>query len=141
MSVSLTPFLIKILQHSAIKFLSVGVINTLLSVLVIFSLKYFAQVDDVHANAAGYGLGLMCSFILNKRWTFKHSGNHWLTIPKFLLVFVVAYLMNISTVLMCIQLGMNDYIAQLTGIPIYSLVFYFGSRFFVFAPSSNTLND
>jgi putative flippase GtrA len=128
----------RILQHSAVKFASVGVINTLLSVAVIFSLKYFIGTNDVFANAVGYALGLACSFILNKRWTFKHTDNHWLTIPKFILIFGLAYLMNIATVLMCIHLGLNEYLAQLTGIPIYSLTFYFGSRYFVFTPPSRT---
>jgi putative flippase GtrA len=136
MTESRAPRLIQLLQHSAVKFLSVGVINTLLSIFVIFSLKYFMHFSDVHANAVGYVLGLICSFILNKHWTFKHADKHWLTIPKFLLVFALAYLMNIATVLMCIHLGLNEYIAQLTGIPIYSFTFYVGSRYFVFTSTS-----
>lgn len=123
------------LQHTAVKFLSVGMINTLLSVVVIFSLKYFVQASDVFANAVGYVLGLACSFILNKNWTFNQSENSWLALPKFLLVFAVSYLINILTVLMFIKLGLNDYFAQLTGIPLYSITFYLGSRYFVFAPT------
>lgn len=123
----------QLLQHSAVKFASVGMINTLLSIIVIFSLKYFVSASDVVANAIGYVLGLACSFILNKRWTFNHIGNTWSTIPKFLLVFAISYLINIFTVLMLIKLGVNDYLAHLAGIPPYSVAFYFGSRYFVFA--------
>ena len=121
-----------VLKHSLVKFIGVGILNTLLSVVVIFSLKYFANISDLLANAIGYAVGLSCSFILNKRWTFNHSDNVLSTIPKFLLVFAVSYLFNIATVLSLIKFGINPYFAHLAGIPIYSVLFYIGSRHYVF---------
>jgi putative flippase GtrA len=123
-------------KHSLIKFLSVGVLNTFLSIVIIFSLKYFANTSDLLANAIGYAVGLSCSFILNKRWTFNHSDRAFSTIPKFLLVFAISYLFNIVTVLSLIKFGSNDYFAHLVGIPIYSVLFYIGSRHFVFVKAN-----
>lgn len=124
-----------ILKHSLVKFISVGILNTLLSVVVIFSLKYFANISDLLANAIGYTVGLSCSFILNKRWTFNHSDHVLSTILKFLLVFAVSYLFNLVTVLSMIKFGSNPYFAHLAGIPIYSVLFYIGSRHYVFTKS------
>ncbi len=123
----------QIFKHSTIKFASVGIINTLLSIAIIFTLKYFANASDVLSNAFGYLSGLTCSFILNKSWTFEHSETTWSALPKFLLVFGVSYLINIFTVLIFIKMGVNDYYAQLTGIPLYSITFYFGSKYFAFS--------
>ena len=121
-----------LLKHSIVKFMGVGILNTLLSIVVIFSLKYFANSSDLLANVIGYAVGLSCSFILNKRWTFNHSDHMLSTIPKFLLVFAVSYLFNIVIVLSLIKFGINPYFAHLAGIPIYSVLFYIGSRHYVF---------
>ena len=43
-----------LLQHSAIKFGIVGIINTLLSLTIIFSLKAWWEFGDVAANFTGY---------------------------------------------------------------------------------------
>lgn len=128
-----------LLKHSLIKFLSVGVVNTLLCIAVIFGLKFFFNTQDVLANIIGYVIGLSCSFVLNKRWTFKHSADTLSTAPKFLLVFAIAYLFNIAIVLGLIKLGLNAYLAHLAGMPIYTVLFYIGSRYYVFTPSRNQL--
>ena len=128
----------QIINHSAIKFAAVGIANTLLSICVIFGLKYFANTNDVIANAIGYALGLSCSFMLNKRWTFKHTDGSLTTIPRFILVFAVAYLANIAIVLGLIKLSINAYFAQLAGVPFYSLIFYFGSKYFVFVSTTKS---
>ena len=126
----------KIINHTAVKCAVVGIVNMLFSICVIFALKYFANTNDVIANAIGYALGLACSFMLNKRWTFKHTDDSLFTILRFILVFAIAYLANIATVLGLIELNVNAYFAQLAGIPLYSLTFYFGSKYFVFVPIS-----
>jgi 4-amino-4-deoxy-L-arabinose transferase-like glycosyltransferase/putative flippase GtrA len=125
-----------ILRHTAVKFAGVGVVNTLLTFFVIFSLKSFAGGGDVAANASGYAVGLACSFVLNKRWTFQHKGRLLPALARFLGVFAAAYLLNIVTVLALIRSGFNDYLAHVVGMPIYTLAFYFGCQRFGFAEQS-----
>ncbi len=120
------------INNSLVKFLTVGVINTLLSLLVIFGLKYFYSMSDFYANFIGYIVGLVCSFILNRKWTFNHSGSLLNAIVKFLLVFIVAYSINIMFVLALIKLNVNSYFSHIMGIPVYTIIFYLGSKFIVF---------
>lgn len=122
------------INNSLMKFLTVGVINTLLSLLVIFGLKYFYSIGDFNANFIGYIVGLVCSFILNRKWTFNHTGNLLNAILKFLLVFIVAYSANIIFVLVLIKLNVNSYFSHILGIPVYTIIFYLGSKFIVFKP-------
>lgn len=124
------------LRHSIVKFASVGVINTLLTLLIIFSLKSLLDVADASANFIGYLAGLSCSFILNKRWTFTHEGSALAALLRFFMVFALSYSLNIILVLSSIRWGVNEYLAHLTGIPVYSLTFYYGCRYFAFRPSS-----
>lgn len=124
-----------LLGHTVLKFAGVGVINTLLCVAVIFGLKSMAGFADVPANIAGYAVGLACSFLLNRRWTFAHDDRLLPALLRFMLVFLGSYLINITAVLAALRLGCNDYLAHLVGMPLYSVAFYFGCRYFVFPQS------
>ena len=122
--------------HTLLRFAGVGVVNTLVCLAVIFGLKAGAGAGDVAANVTGYAFGLACSFVLNRSWTFAHGG-HWLpALLRFLLVFAVSYLLNLGMVVAAIRAGVNSYLAHLLGMPLYSVVFYFGCRHFAFAAAA-----
>lgn len=126
----------RLLRHSALKFAGVGVINTLLCLGVIFGLKSLAGFGDVAANVSGYAVGLACSFLLNRRWTFAHDAQLLPALLRFLLVFLLSYLLNLGVVLLLIRSGCNRYLAHLGGMPLYTVAFYLGCRHFVFPPAS-----
>jgi putative flippase GtrA len=115
------------------RFLSVGMLNGLISLLAIYACKGFFHLGDVAANAIGYAAGLTTSFTLNSRWTFAYRGRQLPALIKFLLVAAGAYGMNLLTVLVLIHFaGMDAYIAQALGIPPYVLTSYLASKFIVF---------
>jgi putative flippase GtrA len=117
------------------RFLSVGVLNMLVGLLVIYACKWLFNAGDVVANAIGYGAGLVNSFALNSRWTFAYRGPQLPVIVKFLAVAMVAYATNLLTVLLLIRYGVDSYLAQALGIPPYTLTTYLASKFFVFRGS------
>ena len=118
-----------------LRFLIVGATNTLICMGLIYVCKWFFGFGDASANFIGYVIGLGNSFLLNRIWTFGHAGPVLPTLGRFLLVFAVAYLLNLATVLGAIRLtGVNAYAAHLIGIAPYTLFFYFGSRHFAFRP-------
>ena len=115
------------------RFLIVGLSNTLIGLLVIYLAKWAFHASDVLANAIGYAVGIVVSFNLNSRWTFAYRGEQRSAFFRFLLVAVVAYGANLLTVLIAIhQAGLNSYLAQALGIPVYTVVSYFASKYFVF---------
>jgi putative flippase GtrA len=125
------------------RFLSVGVLNMVVGLAVIYGCKWFFGANDVAANAIGYAAGLTTSFALNSRWTFAYRGPQWPALVKFLLVALLAYGMNLLTVLLAIHVfGLNGYLAQLLGIPPYTATSYLASKFVVFraqpAPERNS---
>ena len=121
---------------TAPRFLVVGVLNTLAGLAVIFAAKAFVDAGDVAANIAGYGVGLGISFILNRTWTFRHRGSALTALARFLLVFVCAYLVNLSTVLLLIHgVNINGYLAQTIGIVPYTVFGFVANRYFVFGPA------
>ena len=123
--------------RAPIKFAVVGVANTLTGLSLIYLCKWQLGFGDVTANSCGYSIGLALSFILNRRWTFRHSGPVLPALVRFLAIFILAYLSNLATVLVAIKsLGVNSYIAQAGGILPYTVIFFFGSRYFAFRPSA-----
>lgn len=118
------------------RFLFVGLANTAAALGVIFFAKIWLGLGDALANVLGYAFGLTLSFLLNRRWTFRHSGALSRSVPTFLLVQAVAYLLNLYCVLTLIDWGVNSFLAQILGIPPYTVMSYLGSRYLVFADSA-----
>lgn len=119
--------------RSAIRFGIVGIANTFVGLGVIYSTKFFLGFGDVLANATGYGVGIVVSYTLNRRWTFGYSRAVLPSFLRFLGVLAIAYFLNLFTVLAAIRLGTNSYLAQALGVPPYTLFSYLASRYFVFS--------
>jgi putative flippase GtrA len=117
----------------AMRFGVVGLANTMVGLLTIYLLKWPGGLGNTAANLGGYCVGLAMGFVLNRSWTFYHSGLWLPAFVRFFLVFVVAYATNLGMVLVLIDhFRINGYIAQALGIPPYTGVFYLGSRYFAF---------
>jgi putative flippase GtrA len=121
-----------------LRFLAVGVLNTCVGLGTIYACKYFFSLGDVAANLIGYAVGLTNSFLWNRRWTFSHSGDTTGTIIRFMATFVVAYAANLVAVLLLTRgVGVNSYLAHALATAPYTVIFYLGSRHYVFARRSS----
>lgn len=124
-------------QETFFRFGAVGVVNTLAGLAVIFMSKWFFGFSDALANIIGYLCGLAISFTLNRTWTFRDSGALATSLARFLLVFLIAYLFNLVTVLLAIHaLRLNSYLAHAIGVVPYTLVLFLGSHYFAFRARS-----
>lgn len=121
-----------LLKFTLVRFSLVGVVNCTIGLLVIYSAMLLGA-GNAAANALGYGVGILVSFALNRQWTFGARGGVGEAFFRYLLVVAVAYFANLGSVLFLIDsLGVNGYIAQACGVPVYTLAVYAGCRFFVF---------
>lgn len=125
-----------------VRFLIVGVANTLVGIGTIYAAMYFLGFDIVYANILGYTIGVIQSFLLNKRWTFDSSDRALSSFIRFLLVLAVAYGANLVTVVVAnTAFEVNPYIAQALGIIPYTSTGYLGSRYFVFRNQRRAVLD
>ena len=121
-----------------LRFILVGIANTLLGLSVIFAAKGLAGLDDFVSNLLGYGCGLLLSFFFNRKWTFRHNGKIYPTAGRFLLVFLLSYVVNLMTVYgLRDGVGLNSYMAQALGVVPYTVIFYLTSRHYVFPEGRN----
>ena len=125
---------------SAARFLAVGMVNTLIGLTTIFVCLRLGA-GDIAANAIGYGFGLVFNFFSNRSWTFGHRGPLWPVAWRFVLVFAFAYASNLLTTMAFLtSLGKDSFLAHVAGIVPYTILFFLGSRFFVFKSSKSSLN-
>lgn len=123
---------IKILQYSFIKYLMVGMINTLVGFGIIFLLMYRGLLPEI-ANFIGYLCGFILSFILNKYFTFKSKNYVKSEFIRFALSMGIAYLINLLILVISYRyFGINEYISQIIAGIFYTLSGYLLSKFYAF---------
>ena len=81
-----------------IKYACVGVLNTLVTRCVIYVCKALFGVNPLVSNAIGYVCGVVNSFLWNKNWVFKSSGNYYREAMIFLIGFLICYGLQLLTV-------------------------------------------
>lgn len=127
-----------LLDASVVRYGLVGVANTLFGLTMIYCAK-FAGAGDFISNLFGYLCGLLLSFKLNSRWTFRYQGRLLPAFYTFCAVIVTSYLANLVIVMIAIHLlGVNTYLAQAIGIIPYTVASYLGCRFLVFPDKCRT---
>ncbi len=74
------------------RYVIVGVMNTLVTLIVIFACKSIFGVNMWVSNALGYVAGVINSFLWNKKWVFQsESTNYRGEAVRFLLGFLLCY--------------------------------------------------
>lgn len=112
-------------------YLLVGLFCTACTIFVIFLLMA-CQVGDVTSNAIGYAVGLVVSFVLNSTFTFR-ARMHIGSLTRFLLVALVAYLCNLATFFLANGLTGNSHLAQIAGMPVYTVVGFVLNKYWALA--------
>jgi len=116
-----------------IKFLAVGVANTIIGLSIIFALYNLLHFDYRLANVIGYAIAFINSFILNKFWTFKSQKKFHKELPAFLLVFIICYLINLLCVIILVEaIRFDKNLAQLVGMIVYTGLNFIGNKYITF---------
>ena len=111
----------------------VGCVNTLVDFLV-FTLCYnYLAVTLEQSQTAGYLSGIVCSFVLNRRFTFKDwTREKWLQIVAFIAVNAASYYVSVLLISRLTALLGNAYIAKIAVTGVVMLMNYFGYKTLVF---------
>ena len=113
------------------RFLLVGSLNTVVGYSVIFSCMVMGF-SPYFSNGAGYSIGLIFSFFLNKYYVFTSSYKNEEEALRFIYAFMIAYILNISILHICLLQDINEYYAQVVAALVYTIAMYSISSFIVF---------
>ncbi len=96
-------------QKRTIFYLFIGLFCVLLDFISFISLSKI--INPLYANPIAYSLGSICSFSLNKRFTFK-SKNSKLSFFRFTLIILTGFIASQIIIFIGIFIvGINDYLA------------------------------
>jgi len=120
-----------------IKFGMVGVINTLVDYIASFIFLNLIFHDQYIAQVFGFSAGIINSYILNKKWTFKDADGGGGKFIKFVIVGIVGMLSSllIFWLLRWISTGNTNFdflIKKIATTIIVTIINFFGSKIFVF---------
>lgn len=133
----------KLIDITTIKFLIVGVINTLVGTGVMFVLYNFFSVSYWISSAANYVVGSIVSYFLNKYFTFQNKEKSLKQMIRFIVNIAACYLAAYGAAKPLISWLLSDMnekfqgnAAMLAGMYLFVVLNYFGQRWFVFQDHS-----
>lgn len=128
-----------VIDGKTIKFLIVGVVNTLFGAAIMFGLYNLAGCSYWLSSAANYFLGSILSFFLNKSFTFGNKDSLRNTVPKFVLNILICYLLAFGiakpAVLYLLEgspATIQENLAMFVGMCLFTAFNYIGQRYFAF---------
>lgn len=137
----------KLTDSSFIRFLIVGVINTLVGTAVMFGLYNLAglhkwgQVGYWLSTIGNYTVGSVVSFFLNKHFTFKNKEKGRAVVIRFVVNIAVCMVLAYGIAQRAVEAALSGTflspqlqgnLSMLVGMGLFVLLNYFGQRFFAF---------
>ena len=129
----------KIIDATTIKFLLVGVINTLVGTSVMFLAYNLLGGSYWVSSAANYVVGSVVSYVLNKYFTFQNRERSVKIILKFIVNIWCCYLIAygaakpfVRWLLRGYSVKLQDNGAMVVGMCLFVILNYLGQRYFTF---------
>ena len=128
-----------IIDKKLLKFILVGILNTLVGTAIMFGLYNLAGCSYWVSSAANYVIGSMLSYVLNKKFTFQHRGQIAESALRFTGNIAACYLLAygiakpaVRSILTGATQQVQENIAMLAGMILFTGFNYLGQRYFVF---------
>ncbi len=131
--------LLALIDAKLLKFLLVGVVNTLVGDGLSFLLINVTDIGMWWATAVPTTVASVMSYFLNKHFTFKNTERGWRPALRFGLNIAACYLLAYGIAIPLMQWALSgaaaalrDNIAKLTGMCLFTGFNYLGQRLFAF---------
>lgn len=140
----LFKFIKNIIDIKTLKFLLVGILNTIVGTLIMFSLYNLAGCSYWLSSLTNYVLTSILSFFLNKYFTFKNKETSFSQVLRFILNIIICYIIAyglakpfVLWILSGTSTKIQENVAMLVGMVLFTCLNYIGQRFFAFASKGN----
>ncbi|MDO8460454.1 MAG: GtrA family protein [Nanoarchaeota archaeon] len=118
-----------------IKFVAVGVVNTVINLFVLYILTEFFSVWYILSSLLAFLLAVTNSFIMNTIWTFKSNIKHKTAIryTKFFIVSIITALFNLLFLYVFTEfVGLWYMLSQLIAIALTLMINFVGNKFWTY---------
>ena len=121
------------------KFVMVGVINTIVGTTIMFVFYNVFHLNYWISSASNYFFGSICSYILNKHFTFQYHERGWASLVRFTINIITCYLLAYGIAKPLMQWILSDFnktiqenVSMALGMCLFIVFNYLGQRFFAF---------
>jgi len=130
-----------------VRFLLVGCVNTIIGFFIIFLLLNIFNAGYFISTIAGYSVGSIISFLLNRYYTFKHQGYLFYSYLKYFIIFAISYIFSYYSGKECMNLLIAngillkerfitiENVGVICGMVVYVIINYFGNSLYTFKNS------
>ena len=126
-------------RGSLVRFIIVGIINTLVGAGVMFFMYNIAGAGYWVSSALNYIVGSIVSYFLNKYFTFRQKRKSLRIVISFILNICVCYLLAYGVARPVVEMmlsgssaAVTDNVSMLLGMAVFVGLNYLGQRFIVF---------
>lgn len=110
----------------------VGLLSNAIGFLLYLALTA-AGLGPALAMTLVYAIGVMQTFVVNKRWSFAHDGRSGPVFRKYVLLYAFGYVLNVLLLFFCVDiLGWRHQIVMLGLIFVMVALFFAGQKYWVF---------
>jgi putative flippase GtrA len=113
-----------------------GLANTLVGLSIITALDLGLHAPPSLANAAGYAVGMLCGFVLNRSFVFKSQARARSSGPKYMVGAAIGFGLNQAVLQAALHLlgpgAWQHLAAQVCGMGVYTVSTFLICRFWVF---------
>jgi len=131
-------------EQTFIKFVMVGMVNTMVGTAIMFVFYNVFHLSYWLSSASNYFFGSICSYLLNKYFTFKYKEKGFASLIRFTLNILVCYLLAYGIAKPVMQWLLSNYslsiqenVSMLLGMCLFVIFNYMGQRYFAFKKTSS----
>lgn len=124
------------------RFILVGIANTIIGTVIMFVFYNVFHLSYWLSSASNYFFGSICSYLLNKHFTFRYHEKGFSSLLRFTLNILVCYLLAYGIAKPVMQWLLANYsvniqenVSMLLGMCLFVIFNYMGQRYFAFKKS------
>ena len=136
------------IDGTIIRFIIVGVINTLFGTAIMFVFYNVFHLSYWISSASNYFFGSILSYFLNKGFTFKYGKTDFKSVARFTINILLCYLIAYGFAKPAVRYLLADYgktiqenIAMMVGMCLFVGLNYLGQRFWAFKKEDSSHED
>lgn len=134
------PLAKRLTQHKLARFIVVGVANNLVGYGA-FVLLSLLGVAAIPAMTVSYGIGMVISYVGNRKWTFGHRGSLAPTLLRFAVANLVGYGVNFGILWLFVRrLGLPQIPVQFLATGCVAVCTFLMMRLWVFRADQDDIN-
>jgi putative flippase GtrA len=120
-------------QHAEfLKFVAVGVLSNLVLYAIYLALTYL-DVGHKLAMSLLYVIGVIQTFIFNKRWSFRHRGGSPIPFLRYVTIYALSYVFNLAVLVILVdRMGFPHQIVQGAMIVAVAILTFVLQKYWVF---------